>query len=163
MELTRVLFKELEFHAGFYKKLDFRQIKFFIETQFSKNRVSKQEYFLNQFRKWAKCQILKKRRAKAHFLPASIGPKSHTHTYTHARTHTQNKSNQFYISKRVKTVQGAYINTCISCDDHITLQLHMYQKQQIICMLCETQQECISVSGYDDLRLEKNKYTYTQS
>ena len=41
MELTRVLFKELEFHAGFYKKLDFRQIKFFIETQFSKNRVSK--------------------------------------------------------------------------------------------------------------------------
>ena len=28
---------ELEFHAGFFKQLDFRQIKFFIETRFSKN------------------------------------------------------------------------------------------------------------------------------
>ena len=33
---------ELEFRAGFFKKLNFRQIEFFIESQFSKNRVSKQ-------------------------------------------------------------------------------------------------------------------------
>ena len=31
---------ELKFHARFFKKLDFWQIKFF-KTQFSKNRVSK--------------------------------------------------------------------------------------------------------------------------
>ena len=35
---------ELEFHAGFFKQLDFRQIEFFIETRFSKNRVLKQRY-----------------------------------------------------------------------------------------------------------------------
>ena len=38
---------ELEFHAGFFKKLDFQQIEFFIETQFSKNRVSKQRHIYN--------------------------------------------------------------------------------------------------------------------
>ena len=37
---------ELEFHAGFFKQLNFRQIEFFIETQFSKNRVLKQEHIL---------------------------------------------------------------------------------------------------------------------
>ena len=39
---------ELEFHVKFLTLLDFHQIKFFffyIETQFSKNRVSKQGHF----------------------------------------------------------------------------------------------------------------------
>ena len=35
---------ELEFHVGFFKKLDFRQIGFFIKTQFFKNQVSKQRH-----------------------------------------------------------------------------------------------------------------------
>ena len=34
-------FYELEFHAGFFKQLNFHRIKFSIETRFSKNRVSK--------------------------------------------------------------------------------------------------------------------------
>ena len=36
---------EFEFHVKFLTLLDFHEIKFFIETQFSKNQVSKQEYF----------------------------------------------------------------------------------------------------------------------
>ena len=36
---------ELEFHVKFLTLLDFYQIDFFIETRFSKNRVSKQEHF----------------------------------------------------------------------------------------------------------------------
>ena len=36
---------ELEFHVKFLTLLDFHQIKFFIETQFLENRVSKQEHF----------------------------------------------------------------------------------------------------------------------
>ena len=40
---------ELEFHAGFFKQLDFRQIEFFIETRFSKNQVSKQGHIPKWF------------------------------------------------------------------------------------------------------------------
>ena len=36
---------ELEFHVKFHTLLDFYQIEIFIETRFSKNRVSKQEHF----------------------------------------------------------------------------------------------------------------------
>ena len=41
---------ELEFHAGFFKKLDFQQIEFFIETQFSKNEFQNMDISLNSFR-----------------------------------------------------------------------------------------------------------------
>ena len=40
---------ELEFHAGFFKQLDFCKIKFLVETRFSKNRVSKQGHISKQF------------------------------------------------------------------------------------------------------------------
>ena len=36
---------ELEFHVKFLTLLNFHQIEFFIETQFSKSQVSKQEHF----------------------------------------------------------------------------------------------------------------------
>ena len=35
---------ELEFHVKFLTLLNFHQIEFFIETQFSKSQVSKQEH-----------------------------------------------------------------------------------------------------------------------
>ena len=38
-------YMEFEFHIKFLTLLDFHQIKFFIETWFSKNRVSKQGHF----------------------------------------------------------------------------------------------------------------------
>ena len=60
-------------------------------------------------------------------------------------THTTSLTN-FIFQKQVKTVQWAYINTCIPCDGQITLYLHMYQKQQRICVLCvKTLQDCISI------------------
>ena len=37
---------ELEFHVKFFTLLDFYQIEFFIETRFSKNRVSKHGHFV---------------------------------------------------------------------------------------------------------------------
>ena len=37
---------ELEFHVKFLTLLDFHQIKFFIETQFLENRVSKKGHFV---------------------------------------------------------------------------------------------------------------------
>ena len=40
---------ELEFHVKFLTLLDFHKIMFFIETRFSKNRVSKQGHFTRQF------------------------------------------------------------------------------------------------------------------
>ena len=36
---------ELEFHVKFLALLDFHRIKFFIETRFLENRVSKYGYF----------------------------------------------------------------------------------------------------------------------
>ena len=71
---------------------------------------------------------------------------------THTHTHTTSLTN-FIFQKQVKTVQGAYINTCISCDGRITFYWHMYQKQQTVCVLyVKTLQECISVLSYDNLR-----------
>ena len=43
-------YMELEFHAGFFQQLTFRQIEFFIETQFSKNEFQNMSIFLNSFR-----------------------------------------------------------------------------------------------------------------
>ena len=50
---------ELEFHVKFLTLLDFHQIEFFIETQFSKNQVSKRGILLH----------LLDERANAHFGP----------------------------------------------------------------------------------------------
>ena len=41
---------ELEFHAGFFQQITFRQIEFFIETQFSKNEFQNMDISLNSFR-----------------------------------------------------------------------------------------------------------------
>ena len=51
--------KELEFRVKFLTLLDFHQIEFFIETQFSKNQVSKRGILLH----------LLDERANAHFGP----------------------------------------------------------------------------------------------
>ena len=41
---------ELEFHAGFFQQITFRQIEFFIETQFSKNEFQNMDISLNSIR-----------------------------------------------------------------------------------------------------------------
>ena len=40
---------------------------------------------------------------------------------------------------------------------------HVSRVAKNLCVVCETKQECISDSYYEDLRPEKNKYTNTQS
>ena len=40
---------------------------------------------------------------------------------------------------------------------------HVSRVAKNLCVVCETKQECISVSYYEDLRHEKIKYTHTQS
>ena len=45
--------------------------------------------------------------------------------------------------------------------NHLVLA-HVLRVAKNLRVVCETKQECISVSYYEDLRYKKIKYTYTQ-